>query len=136
MNTPPKTGRAAKSVQTPKCKCALIPLVAGIIHTYLGPSRRPRAKAQKRGLLRSLAPREPPLLKRGWARQPGLNQFPDGGEGHPRRLGRIARCRYVSVSAGDGDVEHGDARVRDTRLRCGGERDGEGGEAGQEGFRA
>ena len=87
--------------------------------------------------MRSLAPRETPLLKRGWTRQPGLNQFPNGGEGRPRRLRRrTARCRYRYRYGGDGDVEHGDSRVRDARLRCGGERDWEGGEAGQERFRA
>ncbi len=75
--------------------------------------------------MRSLALGESPLLKRGWTGQPGLNQFPNGGEGH---LLRMMISRYV----GDGNVEHGDSRVLDARLLCGRERDWEGAQAGQE----
>ena len=84
--------------------------------------------------MRGLALRETPLLKRGWARQPGVNQFAHGGEGYHALL-RHRRMRLISRSGG-GDVEHSDARVRDAGLLCGGEGGWEGGEACQERFRA
>jgi hypothetical protein len=88
---------------------------------YLWPSRRPRAKAQKRDLTRGLARPEAPLLKRGFARRPRLNQLPHSGEGHPLRIPRLI-----------GDVEHGNSCARDPRLLRGCKRDWQGGDAGQE----
>lgn len=92
---------------------------------YLWSSRRPRAEAQERNLGHGLARPEAPLLKRGLARQPCLNQFANGGKGHPPRIAWLV-----------GDIEHGDSCARDAGLLRGEERDWQGGDTGDEGCSA
>jgi len=115
---PKKNTQEGKSVET-------LTALRSAARPYLGSTRCPGARAQKRNRTHGPARGEASLLKRGWTREPRLDQFRNGGEGQPLRI-----SRRVS------HVEHGDSRVRDSRLFRGGERDRQGGRAGQERCRA